>query len=78
MYIFFDRLRLRIWGCVGGEIAIEEIEEVKGGVLAFVDAVRAVGVGHHVEGFVVFDQFVYHRFGVLVMDIVVAGAMDNQ
>ena len=47
-------------------------------VFAFVDAVRAIGVGHYLKEFIVFDQLVDQCFGILVVNIIVASAMDEQ
>jgi hypothetical protein len=47
-------------------------------VLAFVDAVGAIGIRHHAEQFVMFNQFIDHHFKVLVVNIVIAGAVNYQ
>lgn len=47
-------------------------------VLSFGYAVGPVGIGHHGEVFVVFDQLVDQPFEALVMDIVVSCPVDNQ
>ena len=48
------------------------------GIVTFADAVGAVGVGHHREYLVVFDQFVDKTLSSLVMDIVVARAVNEE
>ena len=48
-----------------------------GGVLAFADAVAAVRIRHHRERLVVRDQFVDQRLGALIMDVVIAGPVDE-
>ena len=49
-----------------------------GCTLAFAYAVRAIGIGHILKQFSVFDQLVYQQLGILKMHIVVACAMDVQ
>ncbi len=47
-------------------------------VLAFPDAMRPIGIGHHGKRFVILDQFVDQRLGALVVDIVVSGAVHQE
>lgn len=47
-------------------------------VLSFGYSVGPVGIGHHGEVFVVFDQLIDQPLEALVMDIVVCGPMDDQ
>src|SRR5215813_3583337 len=44
----------------------------------FKDAVSAVGIGHEVERFPEFDEFVHQQLRPLVVNVVVAGAVHNQ
>ena len=55
-----------------------EMEEVTAGVVAFVDGVAPVGIGHHGERLVVSDEFVDQGFHPLVVDIVVPGSVDEK
>ena len=47
------------------------------GVFAFLDAVGAIGIGHHGEMLVMLDQFIDEGFAVLVMAVVVAGTVND-
>jgi hypothetical protein len=60
------------------QIARHEFVEMPGGAFAGVDGVVAIGIGHHGEGFVVSDEFVDELFDALVVDVVVAGAVDEE
>jgi hypothetical protein len=48
------------------------------GAFTLAQTVRAIRVSHVTELLVVFDQFIQQQFGIGVMHIVVAGAMDVQ
>jgi hypothetical protein len=39
---------------------------------------RAIGIGHHGKGLIVFDQLIDKHFCILVMDIVVSCAVDKE
>ncbi len=52
--------------------------EVVCGVLPLVDAVRAHGVGEHVEHLVLADELVDQHLAALVVDIVVSRAVNQQ
>ena len=60
------------------QIASHQLSQMSCRVFSFLDRVRAVGVGHHAELFVVSDQFVDQHFGGLIMTVVVAGSVNQQ
>lgn len=60
------------------QVAGEELVKVSFGVFAFLDAVGAIGIGHHGEMLVVLDQCIDEGFAVLVMAVIVAGAVHDQ
>ena len=55
-----------------------ELEQVAAGSFALADAVGAVGVGHHRERLAQRDQAIDQGLAVLEVDVVVAGAVDQQ
>ena len=65
-------------GTKRAEIIRKQVSQMLCGALAFTDAVRAVGIAHHLELLALFYQFVNQHFGSLVMHVVVAGAVNDQ
>jgi hypothetical protein len=51
---------------------------MKGGVFTFPDGMGTIGIGHHGKGFIGRHQCIDKSFRVLVMDIIVAGAVNQQ
>ena len=60
------------------EVAGQQTKEMQPRVLAFPNAVAAVGVRHHIKRLVVLDQLVDEGFATLVVTVVVARAVNEQ
>jgi hypothetical protein len=52
--------------------------KVHGGAFRFVNSMRAIGIRHHLELLIVFYKFKNQRLGILVMNIVISGTMNQQ
>jgi len=72
------RHRLRSRFEVFLEIASHGRAEVEASAIALGDAVRPVRVGHHVKLLALHDELVDQQLGTLVVDVVVASAVDEQ
>lgn len=59
------------------QVSREQRIEVVDGAGTLDNGVRPAGISHEVEGFAQFDQPVHQQFCALIMDIVVAGTMDQ-
>ena len=66
----------------GGTPLAEEFGHHRGfvedGPVSFGDAMGAVGIGHEFELPVVLDQLVEQHFFALIVDVVIAGAVEDQ
>ncbi len=60
------------------QVTGQELVEMTRRPLLVRDSMPAIGVGHHGEELVVNDELVDQRFGALIVDVVVTGAVDDE
>ena len=60
------------------EVSRDQAHEVVTGAAALKDSMRAVRIIHEIEGFAQLNEFIDEQLCALVMDVVVAGAMNHQ
>lgn len=51
---------------------------MEGGTAAFVDGMGAIGIFHEIDGLIEFDQAIQQKLGAGIVDVVVAGTMDQK
>ena len=60
------------------DVASDQAVEVQRCAVALGDGVGAVRVHHQIEWLAKFDQLIHETFGALVVNVVVAGSMDDE
>src|SRR5207247_11346399 len=72
------RSLLRSWRQMFQEIAGDQLIHVRRRSGAFGDRVRPIGIHHQIEWFAELDEPVDQPLGALIVDVVVAGPVDDQ